>query len=62
MNLLMKLKLFVLYLDSLSLRKNEITFLEREVSAFITLAEVFTHTTSKAVRETLFARVHCWIL
>ena len=55
----MKTELFTLYLDLFSLRKNKIAFSEREVSAFIALAEVFTHTTSKIIRDTLFTRVHC---
>ena len=58
MNLLMKLKSLILHFDSLSLRKNKITFLKRRVSAFIVLTKVFTHMTSKTVRDTLFARAH----
>ena len=55
----MKLKSLMLYLNSFSLRKNKITFVSREVSAFIALAEVFTYITSQIMRNTLFIRTHC---
>ena len=59
MNLLTESELLALHFHSFSLRKDEITFLERRVSAFITLAEVFAHTTSKITEDTLFIRTHC---
>ena len=58
MNFLIKSESFILYLNSLSLRKNKIAFLKRRVSAFITLARVLTHMTSKIMRNTLFIRIH----
>ena len=47
MNLLTELESLILYLNLFKLRKNKVALLEKEASAFIALAEVFTHMTSK---------------
>ena len=58
MNLLIKSESLTLHLDLFNLEENKVIFLERRVSAFSALAEVFTHTTSKIMRDTLFAETH----
>ena len=58
MNLLVKIKLFSLDLDSLSLRKNKITSLEREVSVLIALAKILAYVIYQVVDYTLFAQMH----
>ena len=57
-NLLTELKSLMLHLNSLSIKKKKIAFLKRRAGAFIALAKVFAHLTSKTAEDTLLIRVH----
>ena len=58
----MKMKSLMLHFDLFSLRENKITFLERSMSAFVTLAEILIHVTCQVMRNILLARAHDQVL